>query len=113
MSLMSYWGCVQGYKAITGKDPPFINMCWWINDFILPELTVYRGETYYFKVQGGDSDSLGKQNYHPFYITSDPNGGYGNKIESERGEPGGFLKILTSETNLHNESMNRTKNPQN
>ena len=44
-------------------------------------------------MQGGDSDSLGKQNYHPFYITSDPNGGYGNKIESERGEPGVFLKI--------------------
>ena len=38
------------------------------------------------QVQGGDSDSLGKQNYHPFYITSDPNGGYGKKIESERGE---------------------------
>lgn len=31
-------------------DPPFINMCWWINDLILPELTVYRGQTYYFKV---------------------------------------------------------------
>ena len=39
-----------------------------------------------YQVQGGDSDSLGKQNYHPFYITSDPNGGYGKKIESERGE---------------------------
>ena len=54
-------------------------------------------------MQGGDSDSLGKQNYHPFYITSDPNGGYGNKIESERGEPGVFLKISTCETTLHNE----------
>ena len=54
-------------------------------------------------MQGGDSDSLGKQNYHPFYITSDPNGGYGNKIESERGEPSVFLNILISETDLHNE----------
>ena len=78
--------CVQGYKAITGKDPPFINMCWWINDLILPELTVYRGETYYFKVQGGDSEALGAQNYHPFYITSDPNGGYGRKLGLERGQ---------------------------
>ena len=81
------WTCVQGYKAITGKDPPFINMCWWINDLILPELTVYRGETYYFKVQGGDSEALGAQNYHPFYITSDPNGGYGRKLGLERGQP--------------------------
>ena len=77
---------MQGYKAITGKDPPFINMCWWINDFILPELTVYRGETYFFKVQGGDSEALGAQNYHPFYITSDPNGGYGRKLGLERGQ---------------------------
>ena len=80
------WTFEQGYKAITGKDPPFINMCWWINDFILPELTVYRGETYYFKVQGGDSEALGAQNYHPFYITSDPNGGYGRKLGLERGQ---------------------------
>ena len=81
-----YGTIVQGYKAITGKDPPFINMCWWINDFILPELTVYRGETYFFKVQGGDSEALGAQNYHPFYITSDPNGGYGRKLGLERGQ---------------------------
>ena len=31
-------------------DPPFIGMCWWINGLLLPELTVVRGETYYFKV---------------------------------------------------------------
>lgn len=42
--------CWQGYKAITGLDPPFIGMCWWINGLLLPELTVYRGQTYYFKV---------------------------------------------------------------
>ena len=50
------------------------------------------------QVQGGDSDSLGKQNYHPFYITSDPNGGYGKKIESERGESMGefIFTILLS-----------------
>ena len=40
----------KGYKAITGQDPPFIELCWWINNKLLPELTVYRGETYYFKV---------------------------------------------------------------
>ena len=41
----------KGYKAITGQDPPFIELCWWINKKLLPELTVYRGETYYFKVK--------------------------------------------------------------
>ena len=41
---------------------------------------------------------LGKQNYHPFYITSDPDGGYGKKIESERGESMGefIFTILLS-----------------
>lgn len=74
----------RGYKAVTGQDPPFIDLCWWINNLLLPELTVYRGQTYYFKVQGGDSDKLGSVNYHPFYITSSRDGGYGKKTESEK-----------------------------
>jgi len=74
----------KGYKAITGEDPPFIGMCWWINNWLLPELTVHRGQTYYFKVQGGDNKELGSVNYHPFYITSSRDGGYGKKSESER-----------------------------
>ena len=49
----------QGYKAILGVDPPFIGMCWWINGLLLPELTVVRGETYYFKVR----------HYHQLYDT--------------------------------------------
>lgn len=109
-------------------DPPFINMCWWINDLILPELQVYRGQTYYFKVrkyvdmyilyiilyiisvyilyiilfqvQGGDSDALGTQNYHPFYITNNPNGGYGRKLGLERGQLRGFLLIGNLQTIL-------------
>ena len=48
--------------------------------------TLFQSQFSCLQVQGGDSDSLGKQNYHPFYITSDPNGGYGRKIESERGK---------------------------
>ena len=28
----------------------FSELCWWINGVIMPELHVYRGETYYFKV---------------------------------------------------------------
>jgi len=59
-------------------------MCWWINNWLLPELTVHRGQTYYFKVQGGDNKELGSVNYHPFYITSSRDGGYGKKSESER-----------------------------
>ena len=36
------------------------------------------------QVQGGDNKNLGNQNYHPFYITSSRDGGYGKKSESER-----------------------------
>ena len=35
-------------------------------------------------MQGGDSDKLGSVNYHPFYITSSRDGGYGKKTESEK-----------------------------
>ena len=36
---------MQGYRAITGVDPPFIGMCWWVNGLLLPELTVVRWVT--------------------------------------------------------------------
>jgi len=75
-------GGEKGYKAITGQDPSLIELCFWINNLLLPELTVYRGQTYYFKVNGGDSER--QVHYHPFYITSSPLGGYGNKAESEK-----------------------------
>ena len=31
----------------------------------------------YPQVQGGDNEDLGMVNYHPFYITSSRDGGYG------------------------------------
>merc|ERR1712107_43417 len=74
-------GGSRGYKAITGEEPPFIELCWWINGAIMPEITVFRGETYYFKIQGGDSDRLGRANFHPFYITSNSVGGFKDKPE--------------------------------
>jgi hypothetical protein len=43
-------GGTRGYTAITGEEPPFIELCWWINGKLMPELTVFRGHTYYFKV---------------------------------------------------------------
>jgi hypothetical protein len=43
-------GGTRGYTAITGEEPPFIELCWWINGKLMPELTVFRGQTYYFKV---------------------------------------------------------------
>ena len=46
-------GGARGYTAITGEEPPFIELCWWINGKLMPELTVYRGQTYYFKVREG------------------------------------------------------------
>ena len=41
-ALIDRLAAVQGYRAITGVDPPFIGMCWWVNGLLLPELTVVR-----------------------------------------------------------------------
>ena len=42
-----------------------------------------RNEIYTFTVEGGDDDSNSAE-YHPFYITNDPVGGYAQKTEDEK-----------------------------
>lgn len=49
-------------------------IAWYINDSLIPELVVQRGQTYTFVVYGGD-DSTNLAQYHPFYITNSPSGG--------------------------------------
>ena len=58
-------------------------IAWYINGYLIPEITVKRGETYTFKVEGGDNPS-NQAKYHPFYITDDPKGGYVTKSDSEK-----------------------------
>lgn len=64
----------QGYTATTGN--PAGEIAFYLNDLLIPELTVERGQTYTFIVETGDNKIL-KDKYHPFYITDSPEGGYG------------------------------------
>lgn len=46
-------------------------------------MTVVRGQTYTFVVEGGQ-DPDRPSRYHPFYITDDSEGGYEFKTPAER-----------------------------
>ncbi|KAL5467444.1 hypothetical protein EMCRGX_G031668 [Ephydatia muelleri] len=65
-------GADRGYIAITGQ--PGWGISWYINDTLVPELVVQRGQTYTFIVEGGNNASTTAL-YHPFYITNSPSGG--------------------------------------
>ena len=44
-------GGTKGYEAITGNPPDDMSVVWWINNHLLPEIYVERGQTYWFRVQ--------------------------------------------------------------
>ncbi|XP_072177571.1 protein Skeletor, isoforms B/C-like isoform X1 [Diadema setosum] len=79
---MGLSGGEKGYEAITGQVG--WGIAWFIDDLLIPELTVKRGSTYTFLVRGGDDPSV-NANYHPFYITDDPNGGFEQLINDNTG----------------------------
>ncbi|XP_014468058.1 PREDICTED: protein Skeletor, isoforms B/C isoform X2 [Dinoponera quadriceps] len=83
-------GGKRGYSRITGT--PSWGIAWYINDLLIPELTVERGQTYTFIVEGGN-DSVNPARYHPFYITNSPTGGYGQKNEEEQMEQKVFAGV--------------------
>ncbi|PBC33360.1 protein Skeletor, isoforms B/C isoform X2 [Apis cerana] len=74
-------GGKRGYTRITGQ--PAWGIAWYINDLLIPEITVERGQTYTFIVEGGN-DPANPARYHPFYITNSPEGGFGQKTEDEQ-----------------------------
>ncbi|XP_006621100.1 protein Skeletor, isoforms B/C isoform X2 [Apis dorsata] len=74
-------GGKRGYTRITGQ--PAWGIAWYINDLLIPEITVERGQTYIFIVEGGN-DPANPARYHPFYITTSPEGGFGQKTEDEQ-----------------------------
>ncbi|XP_067210806.1 protein Skeletor, isoforms B/C isoform X2 [Linepithema humile] len=76
-------GSKRGYSHITGT--PSWGIAWYINDQLIPELQVERGQTYTFIVEGGDRPS-NPARYHPFYITSSAQGGMGQKKIEEQEE---------------------------
>lgn len=74
-------GGKRGYEAQTGS--PSWGIAWYLNDQLIPELYVERGETYTFTVEGGDK-SNNPAKYHPFYITDSAEGGIGQASEDEQ-----------------------------
>lgn len=74
-------GGKRGYTPITGN--PSWGIAWYLNDLLIPEVTVERGQTYTFLVEGGNSES-NPAKYHPFYITNSPEGGFGQLREAKQ-----------------------------
>lgn len=66
-------GGSRGYSTMTGFRS--WGIAWYINDLLIPEITVERGQTYLFSIEGGD-DQTNPGRYHPFYITTSPDGGF-------------------------------------
>ncbi|ALC47592.1 CG34355 [Drosophila busckii] len=73
-------GGKRGYSAITGT--PSWGIAWYLNDQLIPEITVERGNTYEFIIEGGN-DPAQPARYHPLYITDSPEGGLGQKAGLE------------------------------
>ena len=71
----------RGYTGITGVAS--WGIAWYVNDWLAPIIEMKRGTTYAFTVFGGDDSSNGAE-YHPFYITSSPGGGYSQINATER-----------------------------
>lgn len=76
-------GSKKGYSGITGT--PSWGIAWYINDLLIPEITVVRGQNYTFIVEGGN-DPANPAKYHPFYITDSPEGGFSQKTEEQQTE---------------------------
>ncbi|XP_033098904.1 protein Skeletor, isoforms B/C-like [Anneissia japonica] len=74
-------GGERGYTSIT--DNVGWGISWYINDMLIPKLTLKRGTKYTFKVFGGN-DANQSASYHPFYITNDKGGGYATLTEMEK-----------------------------
>ncbi|XP_026469560.1 protein Skeletor, isoforms B/C-like [Ctenocephalides felis] len=74
-------GGKRGYTPITGH--PSWGIAWYINDMLIPELYLERGQTYTFIVEGGN-DRTNPARYHPFYICDSSEGGYGQKTDLEQ-----------------------------
>ncbi|XP_014613047.1 PREDICTED: protein Skeletor, isoforms B/C [Polistes canadensis] len=83
-------GGLRGYYRITGEVS--WGIAWYINDLLIPEITVERGQTYTFIVEGGN-DPANPAKYHPFYITDSPEGGFGQKSEAQQKQQRVFAGI--------------------
>ncbi|XP_030759313.1 protein Skeletor, isoforms B/C [Sitophilus oryzae] len=74
-------GGARGYSKITGLSS--WGICYYINDKLIPELTVERGQTYIFVVETGEYNT-NPARYHPLYITNSKEGAYGQLTGESR-----------------------------
>lgn len=91
-------GGKRGYSSITGI--PSWGISWYLNDLLIPELYVERGETYTFIVEGGDNPSQ-RARYHPFYITNSEEGGIGQRSENELLSEKVYAGVETDSSGYH------------
>ena len=66
---------------------------WYVNGDVAPDLYLVKGQKYTFIVEGGlgtDQDGT----IHPFYLTSDNEGGYGTKSDYEAKVNKSFIRLV-------------------
>ncbi|XP_055697831.1 protein Skeletor, isoforms B/C isoform X2 [Phlebotomus papatasi] len=85
-------GGKRGYTPIT-KNPSW-GIAWYLNDMLIPELTVERGKTYTFIIEGGDEPAQPAR-YHPLYICNSPEGGYGQLTAAEQNKQTVYAGVET------------------
>lgn len=86
------------------KGHPSWGIAWYLNDLLIPEVYVERGQTYTFLVEGGNDETQPARyvlnllyliitiefffvyvlRYHPFYISDSDEGGYGQKSQQKQ-----------------------------
>jgi len=76
-------GGMRGYTGTTGQLSN--SLAWYLHGYLVPEIYLQRGQTYKFVVEGGRNPA-DPHYYHPFIITDDPVGGYGQLDEEARRE---------------------------
>ncbi|KAF0312975.1 Protein Skeletor, isoforms B/C [Amphibalanus amphitrite] len=76
-------GGMRGFTGTTGQLSS--SLAWYLHGYLVPEIYLKRGQTYKFLVEGGKNPA-DPEFYHPFIITDDPVGGYGQLDEEARRE---------------------------
>lgn len=87
------------HSFINYTGHPSWGIAWYLNDLLIPEVYVERGQTYQFIVEGGNDETQPARflttffviltmmiiicisRYHPFYISDSDEGGYGQKSQ--------------------------------
>ncbi|XP_071827126.1 uncharacterized protein [Apostichopus japonicus] len=74
-------GGARGVDGITGVVG--WGIAWYINQALIPVITVSRGVQYTFVINGGNDPTV-PAIYHPFYITDSPRGGYSQQTPAQQ-----------------------------